>query len=160
MHPQAIIVDSTHAEETYFLQAARDQIPSTKSALIELPDKPETRLAWISKLDSTALSGKLLPQFQAVYSLIHVRLEQGALRHISPSTCCWYSQSTKTSHFITQSRQERSLNPPAYNRIATSHREASGELPIQLSMAFESFWSAASVADALSPSSNFYAEDG
>ncbi|CAJ0549359.1 Ff.00g029720.m01.CDS01 [Fusarium sp. VM40] len=57
MHPQAIIVDSTHAEETYFLQAARDQIPSTKSALIELPDKPETRLAWISKLDSTALSG-------------------------------------------------------------------------------------------------------
>jgi hypothetical protein len=60
MHPQAIIVDSTHTEEDYFLQAVRDQIPSTKSALIELPDKPETRLAWISKLDSTALSGKLL----------------------------------------------------------------------------------------------------
>lgn len=72
MHPQAIIVDSTHAEETYFLQAARDQIPSTKSALIELPDKPETRLAWISKLDSTALSGKLLPQFPSSI-LTHLR---------------------------------------------------------------------------------------
>ncbi|KAF4432071.1 hypothetical protein F53441_13868 [Fusarium austroafricanum] len=56
MHPQAIIVDSTHTEEEYFLQAIRDQISATRSALIELPDKPETRLAWISKLDSSALA--------------------------------------------------------------------------------------------------------
>ncbi|KAJ4270246.1 hypothetical protein NW762_001922 [Fusarium torreyae] len=56
MHPQAIVVDSTNAEEDYFLKAARDQIPRTRSALIELPDKPETRLAWISKLDAPALS--------------------------------------------------------------------------------------------------------
>lgn len=58
MHPQAIIVDSTFAEDDYFLQAARDQIRATRSALIELPDKPETRLAWISNLDAMALSGK------------------------------------------------------------------------------------------------------
>ena len=58
MHPQAIIVDSTHTEEEYFLQALRDQISATRSALIELPDKPETRLAWITKLDSSALAGK------------------------------------------------------------------------------------------------------
>lgn len=58
MHPQAIIVDSTFAEDDYFLQAARDQIRATRSALIELPDKPETRLAWIANLDAMALSGK------------------------------------------------------------------------------------------------------
>ncbi|KAF4973524.1 hypothetical protein FZEAL_9307 [Fusarium zealandicum] len=56
MHPQAIIVDATNAEEDYFLESVRDEVPGTKSALIELPDKPETRLAWISKLDATALS--------------------------------------------------------------------------------------------------------
>ncbi|KAI1059354.1 hypothetical protein LB507_003749 [Fusarium sp. FIESC RH6] len=56
MHPQAIIVDSTFAEDDYFLQAARDQIRATRSALIELPDKPETRLAWIANLDAMALS--------------------------------------------------------------------------------------------------------
>ncbi|KAF5657080.1 hypothetical protein FHETE_10626 [Fusarium heterosporum] len=56
MHPQAIIIDSTRAEDSYFLQAARDQVPNTKSALIELPDRPETRLSWISKLDAAALS--------------------------------------------------------------------------------------------------------
>lgn len=58
MHPQAIIIDSTYAEDDYFLKAARDQIHGTKSALIELPDKPETRLGWISKLDALALSGQ------------------------------------------------------------------------------------------------------
>ncbi|EGU80672.1 hypothetical protein FOXB_08813 [Fusarium oxysporum f. sp. conglutinans Fo5176] len=56
MHPQAIIVDSTQKEEDYFLQAIRDQITGTRSALIELPEKPETRLAWISKLDASALA--------------------------------------------------------------------------------------------------------
>ncbi|KAF5022244.1 hypothetical protein F66182_5683 [Fusarium sp. NRRL 66182] len=56
MHPQAIVVDSTNAEEDYFLKAVRDQILGSRSALIELPDKPETRLAWISKLDASALS--------------------------------------------------------------------------------------------------------
>ncbi|KAM5348181.1 hypothetical protein ACJ41O_008005 [Fusarium nematophilum] len=56
MHPQAVIVDATSAEEDYFLQAVRDQVRATKSALIELPERPETRFSWISKLDSTALS--------------------------------------------------------------------------------------------------------
>ncbi|KAF4342525.1 hypothetical protein FBEOM_3552 [Fusarium beomiforme] len=56
MHPQAIIVDSSHSEEEYFLQAIRDQVIGTKSALIELPGKPGTRLAWISKLDASALA--------------------------------------------------------------------------------------------------------
>ncbi|EFY93420.1 hypothetical protein MAC_00658 [Metarhizium acridum CQMa 102] len=47
---------STNAEESYFLRAVRDQVSSTKSALVELPERPRTSLAWISKLDSAALS--------------------------------------------------------------------------------------------------------
>ncbi|TWU76573.1 hypothetical protein ED733_007923 [Metarhizium rileyi] len=58
MHPQAIFVDSTNAEEDYFLHAVRDQVSSTRSALIELPERPRTSLSWISKLDPSALSGK------------------------------------------------------------------------------------------------------
>ncbi|KAL2691788.1 hypothetical protein Neosp_002179 [[Neocosmospora] mangrovei] len=56
MHPQAIIVDGSHLEDDYFLHAIRDQVMATKSALIELPDKPETRFSWISKLDASSLS--------------------------------------------------------------------------------------------------------
>lgn len=55
MHPQAILIDSTDAEEEYFLSGARDQIRGTNSALIELPDHPETRLSWLTKLDSASL---------------------------------------------------------------------------------------------------------
>jgi hypothetical protein len=58
MHPQAIIVDSSAAEEQYFLGAVRDQVSSSQSALVELPERPRTSLAWITKLDSAALSGK------------------------------------------------------------------------------------------------------
>ncbi|KID79107.1 hypothetical protein MBR_00419, partial [Metarhizium brunneum ARSEF 3297] len=47
---------STNAEESYFLRAVRDQVSSTQSALIELPEQSRTSLAWISKLDSAALS--------------------------------------------------------------------------------------------------------
>ncbi|KAI8679738.1 hypothetical protein NCS57_00252400 [Fusarium keratoplasticum] len=56
MHPQAIIVDGSHLEDDYFLRSIRDQVMATKSALIELPDKPETRFSWISKLDASSLS--------------------------------------------------------------------------------------------------------
>ncbi|RSL50461.1 hypothetical protein CEP54_011922 [Fusarium duplospermum] len=56
MHPQAIIVDGSHLEDDFFLRSIRDQVMGTKSALIELPDKPETRFSWISKLDASSLS--------------------------------------------------------------------------------------------------------
>lgn len=56
MHPQAIVVDSSEAEEDYFLRAFRDQVRGTKSALIELPENPVPRLSWITKLDASALS--------------------------------------------------------------------------------------------------------
>lgn len=57
MHPQAVIIDSTDAEEDFFLRGFRDQIRGTKSTLIELPDKPGTRLAWLTQLGASALSG-------------------------------------------------------------------------------------------------------
>ncbi|KAH7150005.1 hypothetical protein B0J13DRAFT_523085 [Dactylonectria estremocensis] len=56
MHPQAVIIDSSSAEEDYFLRGFRDQIRGTKSALIELPEKPGNRLAWITQLSASALS--------------------------------------------------------------------------------------------------------
>lgn len=65
MHPQAIFIDSTSAEHDYFLGAVRDQVSSTRSALIELPERPRPSLAWISKLDSAALSGKCIIQTTA-----------------------------------------------------------------------------------------------
>ena len=58
MHPQAVLVDSTDAEETFFLRGARDELSSTHAALIELPHKPESRLSWITKLDAPALAGE------------------------------------------------------------------------------------------------------
>ncbi|KAG5927516.1 hypothetical protein E4U42_002159 [Claviceps africana] len=56
MHPQAVIVDSTTAEDDYFLAPVRDHMLSSPAALIELPDRPGKSLAWISKLDAEALS--------------------------------------------------------------------------------------------------------
>ncbi|KND93143.1 hypothetical protein TOPH_02199 [Tolypocladium ophioglossoides CBS 100239] len=56
IHPQAILIDSTGAEEKYFLRGMRDQVRSTKAALIELPEKPGSRLSWMTKLDSSALA--------------------------------------------------------------------------------------------------------
>ncbi|POR35925.1 Uncharacterized protein TPAR_03878 [Tolypocladium paradoxum] len=56
MHPQAILVDSTGAEEKYFLRGMRDQVKTTKAALIELPERAGSRLSWMTKLDSSALA--------------------------------------------------------------------------------------------------------
>ncbi|PHH87257.1 hypothetical protein CDD83_9123 [Cordyceps sp. RAO-2017] len=56
MHPQAILVDSTGAEEGYFLRGVRDLSKRTQAALIELPERPETRLSWLTKLDASALT--------------------------------------------------------------------------------------------------------
>ncbi|KAM0261697.1 hypothetical protein ACHAQJ_002149 [Trichoderma viride] len=56
MHPQAIIIDSSTTEESYFLSGIRDEIRSTESALIELPERPGQRFSWLSKLDASALA--------------------------------------------------------------------------------------------------------
>ncbi|KAH6607520.1 glycosyltransferase 2 [Trichoderma cornu-damae] len=60
MHPQAVIVDSSATEESYFLSGIRDEIRGTASTLIELPERSGSgkRLTWLSKLDASALAGK------------------------------------------------------------------------------------------------------
>lgn len=56
MHPQALIVDAS-MEENYFLTAARKRAPELNIPLIELPQHAPSRLAWITKLDSSSLAG-------------------------------------------------------------------------------------------------------
>lgn len=56
MHPQAVIIDGTNTEDDYFHRGVRDQVRSTAATLIELPEQAATRLSWIRKLDTHALS--------------------------------------------------------------------------------------------------------
>lgn len=60
MHPQAVIVDSSSTEESYFLSGLRDKIRDTDATLIELPENTGQRFSWLSKLDSSALAGKAI----------------------------------------------------------------------------------------------------
>ncbi|KAL2023399.1 hypothetical protein VTK56DRAFT_2756 [Thermocarpiscus australiensis] len=56
MHPQALLVDSSGVEEDYFLAAVRKQAPALGIPVIGLPDNAHSRLAWITKLDSSSLA--------------------------------------------------------------------------------------------------------
>lgn len=58
MHPQAVIIDSSATEESYFLSGVRDKIRDMESTLIELSEKTAQGSSWLSKLDSSALAGK------------------------------------------------------------------------------------------------------
>ncbi|KAF3768049.1 hypothetical protein M406DRAFT_289374 [Cryphonectria parasitica EP155] len=57
MHPQAILVDSSDAEEPLFLKSMRQTVSKMgiQAAVIELPTNPEERLGWITKLDASSL---------------------------------------------------------------------------------------------------------
>ncbi|OTB08170.1 hypothetical protein M426DRAFT_317274 [Hypoxylon sp. CI-4A] len=55
MHPQAILVDGSNDEETFFLRGARQHVNVKKNTLIELPHMAAKRLQWMTKLDSQAL---------------------------------------------------------------------------------------------------------
>ncbi|KAL2200575.1 hypothetical protein P885DRAFT_66233 [Corynascus similis CBS 632.67] len=56
MHPQAAIVDASGSEEEYFMSGFRKQARDSKIPLIELPENAHSRLAWITKLDSSSLA--------------------------------------------------------------------------------------------------------
>lgn len=56
MHPQAVIIDGSAAEDTFFINAARDQFLATHTPVIELPNNSHNSLGWVAKLDSTALA--------------------------------------------------------------------------------------------------------
>lgn len=135
MHPQAVILDSTTAEENYFLASARDQILSTPSALIELPNRPEKSLAWISKLDSSALSGAgrfcffffcpCLPRATTNLSIAWNKVRFDILIHASP---------TRTANL---KRLLRSIAAADLAGIQTPHITI--ELPNTIDQSLESF---------------------
>lgn len=58
MHPQAILIDGSIDEETFFIRGAQQHANVKKTTLIELPRKAAKRLAWLAKLDSQALHSK------------------------------------------------------------------------------------------------------
>jgi hypothetical protein len=58
MHPQAIVIDGTNSEESIFLTAMRSESGDLAIPLIELPEKGNEKLAWITKLDSSSLAGE------------------------------------------------------------------------------------------------------
>ncbi|KAI0840984.1 hypothetical protein F5Y06DRAFT_234756 [Hypoxylon sp. FL0890] len=55
MHPQAILIDGSSNEESFFLRAAQQHSNAKKDTLIELPRGSARRLEWLTKLDSQAL---------------------------------------------------------------------------------------------------------
>ncbi|KAG6366523.1 hypothetical protein INS49_000700 [Diaporthe citri] len=58
MHPQAIIVDSSEAEEPLLLKSLQKQAKKMEigQAIVELPGRAVDRLSWMSKLDAQSLS--------------------------------------------------------------------------------------------------------
>ena len=58
MHPQAMLVDASGAEEDYFLDGIKKQAPMSGIPVIELPENAHSRFAWVTKLDSSSLRGK------------------------------------------------------------------------------------------------------
>ncbi|CAK7221144.1 hypothetical protein SCUCBS95973_004396 [Sporothrix curviconia] len=56
MHPQAIIIDGTNAEEAYLQAGMRTFAKTSQTSLLELPKRGAHRLAWLTKLDSASLS--------------------------------------------------------------------------------------------------------
>ena len=58
MHPQAVIVDASAIEDNYFLEAIRMQAKGMGVPVIELPQDSQKHLAYMTKLDSSALGGK------------------------------------------------------------------------------------------------------
>lgn len=56
MHPQAIITDDSISEDAFFVRALSDRASVYNIPIIELPADSTERLAWIARLDSTALA--------------------------------------------------------------------------------------------------------
>jgi hypothetical protein len=85
MHPQALIVDASGPEDDYFLSGIRKQAPASGIPLIVLPENAHSRLAWITKLDSSSLAGTntYKPSYQ-VMADIESSLGQDQHRHPNP----------------------------------------------------------------------------
>jgi hypothetical protein len=73
LHPQAIIVDSPLAEETFFSRTVRNKAKEYNTPLIQMSglleqieSRPLDNLAWITKLDASALGAWNKPQIDVV----------------------------------------------------------------------------------------------
>ncbi|KAM0275699.1 hypothetical protein ACHAQH_007496 [Verticillium albo-atrum] len=56
MHPQAIIIDGTELQETWFKKGAMLQGDFMGTPVIELPENAAKRLGWLNRLDSSSLA--------------------------------------------------------------------------------------------------------
>jgi hypothetical protein len=91
MHPQALLVDASGLEEDYFLAGTRKQAPASGIPLIELPENAHSKLAWVTKLDSSSLAGIYQHQHAAISCLVclanvECSLGQDQHRHTDPRT--------------------------------------------------------------------------
>lgn len=161
MHPQAILVDSSDAEETLFLQSLRQH--TTKqglpTALIELPAHAEERVAWLTKLDASAL---LQWNRISVDILIHAHTDaSGSLIRLLKSlstadfTACAVPHLTielpekidlPTQQFLKDFHwpPRNARNPTNINQLTLRHRMSRGGLSEEVSSVhfLEGFWPA------------------
>ena len=60
LHPLALIIDDSGNEEQFFTTAMRRKTTELKQTLIELPEDAGQSMMWITRLDSSALNGKIV----------------------------------------------------------------------------------------------------
>lgn len=159
MHPQAVIVDSSAAEDTLFLWSIREEAATLgiAKAVIELPEQAEERLAWITKLDASALSAW---NRVSVDILIHAHTDaSGSLIRLLKSlamadfTSCAVPHLTielpesidpPTTEFLRQFQwpPQGARNPSSTNKVTLRHRiSRRGVTEEESSVRFlESFW--------------------
>jgi hypothetical protein len=59
MRPQVAIVDGSNKEERFFIKVMKDKAATLGITLIELPENDPQSVTWMTKLDSSALSGTI-----------------------------------------------------------------------------------------------------
>ena len=60
IHPQAVIIEGSEDEDSFFITGVRTRAIVLQRTLIELPENAEQNLMWITQLDSAALSGQYI----------------------------------------------------------------------------------------------------
>jgi hypothetical protein len=63
MHPQALIIDGSDAEEAWFQKPVRLEAPGYQMPVVEVPAGGVQSLKWMVKLDSASLKGKKMYAF-------------------------------------------------------------------------------------------------
>lgn len=64
MHPQAIIMDDSSLEDTFFIRAMRRKAKESRQALIEIPAGKYEEFLWMTKLDSGSLCNWFSPSIE------------------------------------------------------------------------------------------------